>query len=81
MDPDAALRALDKAIDDRDRQGVFEYSDALIGWMRGGGFNPMDNRIGNDWRGMFTRGEMLAYLGEINSATGIKPNGEDADEK
>ncbi len=81
MDPEAALKALNKAIDNRDRQGVLEYSDALIGWLKGHGWNPWDKRIGIDWRAMLPRSELILYLEEINAATGILPNGEDADEK
>ncbi len=79
MDPFAALKALDEAIASRDRQGVFEYSDALIGWLRGRGFNPWDKWIGLDWRAMLPSSEIIAYLEDLNHATGIAPNGEDVE--
>ena len=79
MDPEAALKGLDEALEVRDRQAAFELADALIGWLKGHGFNPMDNRHGIDFRAGFTRFELTRYLEDIRGATGIKDNGEDAE--
>lgn len=72
MDPETVLEKLDEAIDDCDRQSVFEHTDALIGWMQGGGFNPMDKRIGTDFRANLTRYQFRAYLEHLRAATGIE---------
>lgn len=76
MDPEAALKSLDEALDCQDREGVFEFSDALIQWISAGGFCPLRSAE-KDWRTDLTRNQLFKYLVALRSATGIGQNGED----
>lgn len=71
MDPDACLKALDEALDNKDRESIYEYAEALIGWLTPGGYNPFDKRIGMDWRANLTLYEIKSYLGDLSRACGI----------
>lgn len=76
MDPEAALNSLDQALAARDQEGIFEYSDALFGWINSGGFLPFLSGD-SDWRSDLNRDQVLKYLFDVRSATGIDQNGED----
>jgi len=52
MDPQATFDQLLSALADRDWDRVDELSDALLGWLKRGGFPPRTlgtEQIGNDW--------------------------------
>ena len=45
MDPNATLRMIGEALADRDIQEAIELREALVSWIRKGGFEP-------DWRAL-----------------------------
>ena len=52
MDPQATLEQLLDAVADRDWDRVDELSDALLGWLKRGGFPPRTlglESLGPDW--------------------------------
>ncbi len=65
MDPYAALRDLDDGIDSRSMVKVYDAADALIGWLKTGGFGPFDDE--NDWRSGLTTGQFINYLRDLRS--------------
>ncbi len=68
MDPFAALKTLDEALQGQDRQAVYDSTEALIGWCRGGGFLPF-NEENHDWRGGLTRAQFVTYLWHLNTVS------------
>ncbi len=63
MDPNAAWKALNAALSERDRQGVFDYADALVGWLDGQGFMPTIPEW--DWRSGLTRKQFIEMLRQL----------------
>lgn len=49
-----------------DRDAVYDATEALIGWCRGGGFLPFD-RDSHDWRQNLTRAEFVTYLDHLHT--------------
>lgn len=45
MDPEQALYELVMAIRARSKSGIREYTDALLGWLKAGGFKPRVNEV------------------------------------
>lgn len=70
MDPDACLKALDEALDEKNSEGVYEYATALSEWIRGGGFNPFKDRSGYEWRANLGTTQILSYLRDLTRACG-----------
>lgn len=71
MDPMEALRCLDEAMADgsRCREDVFEYADALIGWLKGGGFMPCIEET--DWRFMLSKPNFIRYLQDLRTVASM----------
>ena len=60
MDPNAAIKALDRAEMEHDRPGIAELCDALIGWLVRDGFPPRFDAA--DWRASLTRSQLIAHF-------------------
>ncbi|MDB5388252.1 MAG: hypothetical protein JWM11_3898 [Planctomycetaceae bacterium] len=71
MDPNATLRDLLEALKGRDWDLVQELSEALLTWMRNGGFPPNTigpMELGNEWHRAVATFVCHAALGKVRAA-------------
>lgn len=64
MDPIAAAKAFDLAMMTRDRAAIAESADAIVGWLRKGGFAPHYSEEPAFRRGL-THKQLEIYFADI----------------
>lgn len=63
MDPNECLKMFHDAMMKRDRSGVAEAADNLVGWLEKGGFLPSFDQ--SDRRSELSREDLVAYFRDI----------------